>query len=124
MDTRPPFFVAVALFALAAALAGSAQARMSYGNGTQPPSVVDEQQALPSAAQASIPEGNGTKPPTGAQQRQARQASVTLFVDPVYASLDPAIRTAIVKHTRVATLAAARQARLQTLLDGYNRLNS
>lgn len=84
MTTKPTrmLFAAVALSALAAVLSGSAQARIPEGNGTRPPSrtVVDEQ--------------------------QAPQGSRTFFVDPVYASLGPAIRIAIVKRFHAAPLAA------------------
>ena len=68
----PMLFVAVALSALAAVLASSAQARIPEGNGTQPPSrtVVTEQ--------------------------QSPQGSRTFFVDAkICANLDRAIRVAI-----------------------------
>jgi hypothetical protein len=78
------FFAAVALTAFAALLAGTAQARIPEGNGTQPPSgkVVDENalaSMLASSAQASRPEGNGTQPPPGAvvrEQKLSQQKSV------------------------------------------------
>ena len=86
MNAKPTrmLFAAVALSALGAVLASSAQARIPEGNGTRPPSrtVVDEQQAT---------KGSGA-----------------FFVDPVYASLDPAIRIAIVKRSHAAPLAAKR----------------
>ena len=83
----PILFVAVALSALAAVLAGSAQARIPEGNGTQPPSktVVIKQQSLQellaSSAQARIPEGNGTQPPfkTVATEQQAQLVTGTFF---------------------------------------------
>jgi len=90
----PILFVAVALSALAAALAGSAQARIPEGNGTQPPSktVVNKQQSLQellaSLAQARIPEGNGTQPPsmTVATEPQAQLTGTFFSFTP-----DPAI---------------------------------
>ena len=83
----PMLFTAVALSALAAVLASSAQARIPEGNGTQPPSktVVNKQQSLQellaSSAQARIPEGNGTQPPskTVATEQQAQLATRTFF---------------------------------------------
>ena len=83
----PILFVAVALSALAAVLAGSAQARIPEGNGTQPPSktVVNKQQSLQellaSFAQARIPEGNGTQPPstTVATEQQTQPVTGTFF---------------------------------------------
>ena len=83
----PILFVAVALSALAAVLAGSAQARIPEGNGTQPPSktVVNKQQSLQellaSFAQARIPEGNGTQPPskTVATEQQTQLVTGTFF---------------------------------------------
>ena len=83
----PILFVAVVLSALAAVLAGSAQARIPEGNGTQPPSktVVNKQQSLQellaSFAQARIPEGNGTQPPskTVATEQQAQLVTGTFF---------------------------------------------
>jgi len=63
---------------------------------------------LSGSAQARIPEGNGTRPPsrTVVDEQQAPQRSRTFFVDPVYASLDPAIRIAIVRRFHAAPLAA------------------
>ena len=82
MSTIPTraLFAAVALSALAAALASSANAR--------------------------IPEGTGPvhASPTVVQEEQATLASRMFFVDPVYASLDPAIRIAIVAHSHAAPL--------------------
>jgi len=91
-------FAAIALFALAAVLASSAQARIPEGNGTQPPfkTVVDEQQA---------PQGNGTffvdpgfyaamTLPTVVEQRVARHQSRAIDAD-TCAALDSAIRAAI-----------------------------
>ncbi len=97
-------FTAVALSALAAVLASSAQARIPEGNGTQPPSktVANEPQSLQdllaSSAQARIPEGNGTQPPsrTVVTEQQSPQGSRTFFVDAkICANLDRAIRVAI-----------------------------
>ena len=81
----PMLFVAVALSALAAVLASSAQARIPEGNGTQPPSrtVVTEQ--------------------------QSPQGSRTFFVDAkICANLDRAIRVAIQQcsHAHAVPLAA------------------
>jgi hypothetical protein len=70
MNAKPTrmLFAAVALSALAAVLASSAQARIPEGNGTQPPSttVVDQQQA-----------SQGTEL---LEPRLARHRSGTLFV--------------------------------------------
>src|SRR5262245_43132680 len=82
-------FTAGAISALAALLASSAQARMTDGNGTQPPSkaVASEQQAfadvLASFPQTRIQDGNGTQPPSKAvvKQRLSPQGSRTFFVD-------------------------------------------
>lgn len=156
-------FVAMALSALAALLASSAQARIPEGNGTRPPSgtvVHDTALAamLAGSAQARTSKGNGTQapsrtvvykqqpplgseffidpamiravltPPTVVSERQAPQASATLFVDPVYASLDPAIRSAILARSHAAPLAAKQirtgkgKAQLK-FADGYSRLN-
>jgi hypothetical protein len=97
-------FTAVALSALAAVVASSAQARSPEGNGTQPPSktVVNEQQSplaalLASSAQARSPEGNGTQPPSSVvEPRLARYKSRSLSLDAeICANLDRAIRVAI-----------------------------
>ena len=100
----PTLFVAVALSALAAVLAGSAQARIPEGNGTQPPSktVATEQQTQPVTGTFFF---SFTPDPAiyvvyGAlispTERQARQESGTFTVDPkICANLDPAIRVAI-----------------------------
>jgi len=76
MNTKPTrmLFTAVALSALAAVLASSAQARIAVGNGTKPPSqtVVHEDalaELLANSAYERIPVGNGTKPPAGAVVR-------------------------------------------------------
>ena len=76
MNTKPArmLFTAVALSALAAVLASSAQARIAVGNGTKPPSqtVVHEDalaELLANSAYERIPVGNGTKPPPGAVVR-------------------------------------------------------
>ena len=89
MNPKPTsiLFVAVALSALAAVLAGSAQARIPEGNGTQPPSktVVIKQQSLQELlagfAQARVPEGNGTQPSskTVATEQQAQLVTGTFF---------------------------------------------
>ena len=100
----PILFVAVALSALAAALAGSAQARIPEGNGTQPPFMT-----VATEPQAQLVTGtfffSFTPDPAiyvvyGAlispTERQARQGSGTFTVDPkICANLDPAIRVAI-----------------------------
>ena len=100
----PILFVAVVLSALAAVLAGSAQARIPEGNGTQPPSktVATEQQTQPVTGTFFF---SFTPDPAiyvvyGAlispTERQARQGSGTFTVDPkICANLDPAIRVAI-----------------------------
>ena len=83
----PILFVAVALSALAAVLAGSAQARTPEGNGTKPPSktVVNKQQSLQevlaSYPQARIREGNGTQPPskTAVNEQRASKVSGTFY---------------------------------------------
>ena len=83
----PILFVAVALSALAAVLAGSAQARTPEGNGTQPPpkSVANKQQSLQEllagSAEARISDGNGTQPPSGtvATEQQAQLVTGTFF---------------------------------------------
>jgi hypothetical protein len=86
MNTKPTrvLCTAVALSALAAVLGGSAQARISVGNDTKPPSqtVVHEDalaELLANSAYERIPVGNGTKPPPGAvvrEQQLLQQASV------------------------------------------------
>ena len=110
MNAKPTRCVAVALSALAAVLAGSAQARTPEGNGTQPPSktVVNNQQSLQevlaSSAQARIPEGNGTQPPskTVATAQQAKLETGTFFFS---FTPDPAIYVvygALISHERQA----------------------
>jgi hypothetical protein len=83
MNTKPTrmLLTAVALSALAAVLASSAQARI-VGNDTKPPTVVQEDalaELLASSGYERIPVGNGTKPPPGAvagAQQLLQQASV------------------------------------------------
>ena len=80
-------FTAVAICALAAVLASSAQARSPEGNGTQPPSrtVVNKQQSLQEVLagfpQARIREGNGTQPPskTAVKEQRAPKVSGTFY---------------------------------------------
>ena len=99
----PMLFVAVALSALAAVLASSAQARIPEGNGTQPPSrtVVTEQQAQRVTGTFFLfTPDPGIYAVYGAlmspTERQARQGSGTFTVDQkICANLDRAIRVAI-----------------------------
>jgi hypothetical protein len=87
-------FAAVALSALAAVLASSAQARIPEGNGTQPPSrtVVDEQQT-----------SQGTEL---LEPRLARHRSGTFVDAEICAALDRAIRLAIQQCSHTVPIAA------------------
>ena len=81
-------FVAMALSALAALLASSAQARIPEGNGTRPPSgtvVHDTALAamLAGSAQARTSKGNGTQPPSRTVvYKQQPPLGSEFFVDP------------------------------------------
>ncbi len=109
-------FAALALSALAAVLASSAQARIPEGNGTQPPSstVVNEQQAA-----------QGTEL---LEPRLARQRSGTFVDAEICATLDRAIRVAIQQCSHAVPLAVRQirtgtgQARLKKFPDGYRGL--
>jgi hypothetical protein len=117
MNTKPTrmLLTAVALSALAAVLASSAQARIPEGNGTKPPSqtVVHEDalaELLASPAYERVPVGNGTKPPPGAvvrAQQLSQQASVREKLEEIgaWASLDPAIKGAIMARSKKTPLA-------------------
>lgn len=114
MNTKPTriLLTAVALSALAAVLASSAQARI-VGNDTKPPTVVQEDalaELLASSAYERIPVGNGTKPPPGAvvrAQQLLQQASVREKLGEIgaWASLDPAIKGAIMARSKKTPLA-------------------
>jgi hypothetical protein len=147
MNAKPTLmlFGAVALSALAAVLASSAQARITEGNGTQPPSntVVNQKQA---PQVTSVVDAAMTSSPV-VEPRLARQRSGTFFVDPgfyaamtsptvvgqrldrhgsrslsidaeICANLDPAIRLAIQQCVSHPVPLAAKQ--IQT---GTARLN-
>ena len=107
MKAKQTLFAAVALSAFAAVLAGSAQARLAEGNGTQPPSkmVVNETVAQVQQASASlIVEPRLARQRAGTltidsgivEPRLARQRAGTLSIDSgICANLDLAIRLAI-----------------------------
>ena len=111
MNAKPTrmLFAAVSLSALAAVLASSAQARTPEGNGTQPPSklVVHAQESSQGSGTFFVhPEiYTALTSPTIAYEPQIQRAKKAFFVDPVYASLDPAIRIAIVARSHAAPLA-------------------
>ena len=95
MNAKPTrtLFVAVAISALAALLASSAQARIPEGNGTRPPSrtVVDEQQAVTATAVVSAELYAAMTSPV-VEQRLARYRSRTFFVDPgFYAAMTSSV---------------------------------
>ena len=144
MNAKPTrmLFAAVSLSALAAVLAGAAQARIPEGNGTRPPSstVVDEQQAPEGSGMfyvdpeiytaltfpTVVNEERATKEarvwgseffvdpeliaaltsPTVPNKEQTTRASGTTLLDPVYATLDPAIWAAIRVRSHATPLAA------------------
>jgi hypothetical protein len=107
--TRPPSGTVVHEESLAAALASSAYARIPEGNGTKPPTqtVLHEKQSTQVSGTFFVdPEIYAAlASATVAYEQQTRQASVAL-VDTVYASLDPAFRTAIGARSHAATLGA------------------
>jgi len=111
MNAKPTrmLFAAVSLSALAAVLASSAQARTPEGNGTRPPSKLVVH-ALESSlfffnVTATTEIYTALTSPTIAYEPQIQRAKKAFFVDPVYASLDPAIRIAIVARSHAAPLA-------------------
>jgi hypothetical protein len=81
----------------------------SEGNGTQPPSklVVHAQESSQGSGTFFVdPEiYTALTSPTIAYEPQIQRAKKAFFVDPVYASLDPAIRIAIVARSHAAPLA-------------------
>ena len=83
MNAKPTrtLFAAVAVSALAAVLASSAQARIPEGNGTRPPSraVVDEQQIVTTTALANAELYAAMTSPV-VEQRLARHRSQTFSV--------------------------------------------
>ena len=135
MKAKPTrmLFTAVALSALAAVLASSAQARIPEGNGTQPPSrtVVNEQQALQGSGtfyvdpeiysalasatvayqqetlKASVGSLVETTSSTILEPRLARHGNRSFSMDAeICAALDRAMRVAIQGCSHVVPLAA------------------